>query len=101
MLWPTDQARWMMKASLSPPIDGTDQLSDEADYQEVLSMHEGFDDGLRPRLAIGATESRPAGGAGVVPCSCGRADTRCVCKSAAGEAYEDQQGKAGGMQGEQ
>ena len=41
------------------PIGRTDQLSDEADYQWMLCMDEGFDDGFRPRRAIGAKEPCP------------------------------------------
>jgi len=37
-------------------IGRTDQLSDEADYQGVFCMHEGFNDGFRPRRAMHANE---------------------------------------------
>ena len=41
------------------PISRSDQLSDEADYQGVPSMNEGFDDGFRFRMAIGASKPSP------------------------------------------
>ena len=59
------------------PIGRTDPLSNEAHFQGMLRTDEGFDDGFRPRRAIGAKETCPTGGAGVVPCSCGRADNPC------------------------